>query len=245
MPFWRNKVIDRTPLVSGVFYQQFLQHLHQTRRPANYFEIGTLHGHTLSKARCPSVAVDPAFQITEPLPEDCQLFEMTSDAFFDKHDLSFLLGGPVDLAFLDGMHLFEYLLRDFINTERHSSASGMIVMHDCLPPDVYMTVRDPSDPEWQKSAHPGWWTGDVWKVVPVLWKYRPDLTVTVYDCPGTGIVTVTGLDPQNTALSDNYDRITAAAAESRLDHAAFDRYWKTVTVHSSASALSVGVTVAA
>ena len=36
---------------------------------------------------------------------------MTSDAFFEQHDLRALLGDrPVDVAYIDGLHLFVYPL---------------------------------------------------------------------------------------------------------------------------------------
>ena len=45
---------------------------------------------------------------------------MTSDDFFASHDLAQVLGGrPVDLAYIDGMHQFEFALRDFMNLERY------------------------------------------------------------------------------------------------------------------------------
>ena len=45
--------------------------------------------------------------------------------------------GP-DIAFLDGMHRAEYLLRDFMNTERFSHERTLILLHDCLPVNARM-----------------------------------------------------------------------------------------------------------
>jgi hypothetical protein len=53
------------------------------------------------------------------------------------------------------------------------------------------------------------WTGDVWKLIPILRKYRPDLKLTVLDCRPTGLVCVTNLAPGNTELTRNYDAIVA------------------------------------
>jgi len=36
------------------------------------------------------------------------------------------------------------------------------------------------------------WTGDVWKIVPALIKFRPDLRVFTIACPPTGLTVVCG-----------------------------------------------------
>jgi hypothetical protein len=56
---------------------------------------------------------------------------------------------------------------------------------------------------------PGAWTGDVWKVLPILKKFRPDLKVALFDCPPTGLVACTNLDPNSTVLTEAYDQIIA------------------------------------
>ena len=61
------------------------------------------------------------------------LFEMTSDHFFATQDLPRLFPKGIDLSFLDGMHLFEFRLRDFLNTEQLARRYLVIVLHDCCP----------------------------------------------------------------------------------------------------------------
>jgi hypothetical protein len=53
------------------------------------------------------------------------------------------------------------------------------------------------------------WTGDVWKAVFVLLRYRPDLRLTVIDARPSGLVLVEGLDPRSRVLDDNAERIAA------------------------------------
>ena len=96
---------------------------------------------------------------------------MTSDKFFADVDLQAVLRNRIDVAFLDGMHNFEYLLRDFINVERFCHQKSLILMHDCLPTVPGIAARD--RPANELSA----WSGDVWKLLPILRKYRPNVLV--------------------------------------------------------------------
>ncbi len=195
------------------WYTEVLQAFHANLRPRRYCEIGTLAGETLALADCASVAVDPTFQLAHDVvgkKPSCLLFQMASDAFFANFDLTSLLGGPVDLAFLDGMHWFEFLLRDFMNTERHARRNSIILLHDCLPTDPHVARRNNGDDTLaHRSSRPGWWAGDVWKTVAILKKYRPDLRLHACMAAPTGLIAVTNLDPGATTLSDNYFDIVA------------------------------------
>lgn len=231
-----NDDANHSARIEGEPYIGFLGRLHDLLRPRSYFEIGTLHGDTLSLAKCASIAVDPQFKINQnivgPKPF-CLLFGKTSDRFFDDHNPTELLGHRIELAFLDGMHLFEFLLRDFINTEKYCRKNSVILLHDCLPPGFYMTTRRLSDPILKKSRFGPWWTGDVWKIVPVLRKYRPDLALTLFDCPPTGLVAISNLDPSNDILSSKYNEIINQHSNATIDRASYDSYWKSLTIESS------------
>lgn len=225
-----------TERVSGVDYYDFLGTLHKALQPRTYVEIGVQTGDALKLADCASIGVDPAFILrvdvkgTKPL---CLLFEETSDSFFARHDPTALLGGPIELAFLDGMHQFEFLLRDFINMERHCRPDSLILLHDCLPPHFSMTSRKQASSRWNPAPFRGWWTGDVWKIVPVLRQYRPELSIDLLDCLPTGLAIVTGLDPQSQVLSQAYEEIVARNARRWTDRLRFHRYWASVETASS------------
>lgn len=201
------------PALGNLPYLAVLDWLHKNRRPEWYLEIGTASGNSLHCANCKSIAVDPHFKILQPVVSAKQalhLFQTTSDDFFASNVAS-KLGAVIDLAFLDGMHLFEFLLRDVIGTEKLCSTDGLIVLHDCCPRNFAMTNR-----VWDPSVTKAW-TGDVWKVVPTLRKYRPDLTINVLDCPPTGLVLLSGLDPDNRVLEQNYDAIIAEFIDVELN----------------------------
>ncbi|MFF0094224.1 class I SAM-dependent methyltransferase [Streptomyces canus] len=197
----------------------FLRQLHKVYRPRNYLEIGVNDGRSLTLSRVPTVAVDPAFKVTSEVSCDVHMVKATSDDFFARKDplihlrngrnpfrslarrdpLNFLGGDPrIEMAFIDGMHLFEFALRDFMNVERHSRWSSVIVLDDMLPRNVDEAARD---------RHTGMWTGDVFKVAQVLRRFRPDLVVVELDTKPTGVVAIFGADPTSTVLKDNYDKI--------------------------------------
>ena len=196
----------RAPL--GENYQLFLQRFHTTFRPETYLEIGVHEGATLRLSRSRTIAVDPCFR-TGQLPVGnqpvCCLYQMTSDEFFRRHDPSAILGQAIDMAFLDGMHWFEFLLRDFINTEKHCRRNSIVFMHDCLPLDAHVGRRLSNDLSLQeRSSAPGWWAGDVWKTLLIIARVRPDLRIVLFDAAPTGLVAITGLDPTSTILADRY-----------------------------------------
>jgi hypothetical protein len=197
----------------SVPYTEVLRSIHTHLRPRRYMEIGTQTGTTLALADCTSLAVDPDFQITRDVigkKPACFLYQMTSDQFFDAHDPQRILGGPIDLAFLDGLHWFEFLLRDFIHTEAHAARNSIVLMHDCLPTDLHIARRDIADDSRASiSPHPEWWAGDVWKTVAILQAYRPDLMIYGSQVAPTGLVAITNLDPKSTVLEDNYFKAVA------------------------------------
>ena len=205
---------EAVPDLGGEHYLRVLQRLHATLHPKTYLEVGVSQGHSLALARCPSIAVDPAFQIT---PEhlhaviskpSMHFFETTSDDFFAGHSPRHIFGRPVDIAFLDGMHRCEFLLRDFTNVERHCKKNSVIVLHDCLPVEPGIAHRTPSEPRKVIQEHRAtWWAGDVWRTSLLLRRRRPDLSLTVLDSNPTGLVLITNLDPASRMLEDQYSAL--------------------------------------
>ncbi|GAB3408481.1 class I SAM-dependent methyltransferase [Flindersiella endophytica] len=179
---------------------EFLGRMHEVFQPRTYFEIGVNDGRSLTLSRVPTVAVDPAHKITTELACDLRLVKATSDDFFKRDQPMAHLGDEprIDLAFIDGMHLFEFVLRDFINAEKYADWTSVVVFDDQLPRNIDEAARD---------RHTTAWTGDVYKIIPVLQRYRPDLRVAVMDTTPTGVTVIFGMDPSNTVLSDKYDEI--------------------------------------
>ena len=156
-----------------------------------------------------AVGVDPHYVISTNITANkkvVSLIQETSDRFFASYDYGEIAGGPPELCFLDGYHTFEYLLRDFANTESICATNSLICLHDCLPLNDTMTIRD-SQKSLTESANTrlaNLWTGDVWKIIPILQQYRPDLELVMIDCSPTGVVCVTNLDPGSVVLQSHY-----------------------------------------
>lgn len=190
-------------------YYGLLRRAHELVRPRVYLEIGVHEGHSLAFVQpgTRAVGVDPEPKVEAP-PPDSTIVTATSDDFFARPDLADLLGGPIDMAFVDGLHLHEQTLRDVANVERHSTPDGVILIHDCLPIDALTSARERTTMVW---------SGDVWKVVVALRRHRPDLTVSTVDVEPTGLAIVTGLDPSSTVLHDRHDEIVVELADLAFD----------------------------
>ena len=174
-----------------------LKDLHAILAPRSYLEVGVETGASLALAECPAVGVDPDPRINVELSEQARVVKRTSDDFFEslarKH-----LKTPPDLVFLDGMHLFEYVLRDFMNAERLAKPHSLIVIDDIFPNHPAQAAR---------SRRTRVWTGDVWRLIRCLQKYRPDLYLQPLDTDPTGMLLVAGLNPDDRTLWDCYNQI--------------------------------------
>ena len=190
----------------GADYYGWLERFHQWLRPATYVEIGLGHGRSLALAgpETRAIGIDPYQGAWERLNYVCphtpaMLFPVTSDDFFAGHDLREVLERETfDLGFIDGLHLFEQALKDFINLEHYARKDSVVLIHDCLPIAPIVAERERCT---------GFWTGDVWRIIPCLKTFRPDLKIMTIPTKPSGLGVVTNLDATSTVLSDNYDDI--------------------------------------
>jgi hypothetical protein len=184
-------------------YLDFLERLHGAVEPEAYLEIGLRHGDSLALASCPSLGVDPAFNLKVELGDNVTLLRETSDEYFGREKPLKPLGGRrFDMAFIDGMHLSEFALRDFAGVERLSRWTGVAIFDDILPRTVEEANRDRRTRAW---------TGDVYKVLGMLARHRPDLICLRVGTQPTGLLLVLGLDPSNRVLQARYDLLLEQA----------------------------------
>jgi hypothetical protein len=75
---------------------------------------------------------------------------MTSDEFFKQNSSSF------DVIFIDGLHEYNQVTRDFENSLQVLNAGGVIIIHDMLP-----RTKEMADPN---VICTGSWLGDVYRL---------------------------------------------------------------------------------
>ncbi|MGE5682331.1 MAG: class I SAM-dependent methyltransferase [Bacillota bacterium] len=170
------------------------------KKAKTYLEIGVNDGFTFLKVPIwKKIAVDPSFRlrkrtilkytIKNPANINNRYFSMRSDDFFSQK-ASKVFPEKIDIAFIDGLHTFRQSLTDVQNTLRYLNEGGVIIMHDCSPPDEISAY--PAETLESVKETKGWkgdWCGDVWKTIPFLRATNKDLNIFVLDCDyGVGII---------------------------------------------------------
>ena len=185
-------------------YHEYLGLMHRILEPEAYLEIGVDAGDSFALAQGFSIGIDPNLRLEKPVTTGktaVKLFRCTSDEFFLNYNTQHELAGRhLGLAFIDGLHLFEFALRDFMNVEQYSDGNTLVLFHDTLPymPEIADRAPVPGDPAW---------TGDVWKIVEILERYRPELYLRHVNVAPTGLLAVANLSPSNQVLRQNYENI--------------------------------------
>lgn len=102
-------------------------------------------------------------------------YKMTSDDFFEKH-----ITQKYDIVFVDGLHIFEQVYRDIMNSLEYLAEGGIIVIHDCNPVTEITQRRIRASDAWH---------GDVWKAIVKLRLENPELEISTVDTDeGCGII---------------------------------------------------------
>lgn len=187
----------------GDSYYVWLDRFYTDLSPETVIEIGVFDGQSIARVHPPTLAigVDPNPRLAYSVTAETHIFTETSDAFFARRGPDAVLDGRrLGVGFIDGLHLYEQALKDFINLERYGGPRSVILFHDTVPLDEATQSR---------ARDTKFHTGDVWKVVPCLKHYRPDLDVFTIAAPWTGLTVVTGLDPTSRVLAENFDEAVA------------------------------------
>ncbi len=154
----------------------------------NYLEIGVHKGLSFLSINCRNKrAVDPFFQIDFwtkakwyfKLPSNWRnkYFEITSDDFFEKQVKNLKKDSKLDIVFIDGLHTFKGSLNDVLNSLQYLNNDGVIILHDCFPPNKAAATPANSYKEVEQLNIEGWnglWCGDVWKTIKYLKMQYPE-----------------------------------------------------------------------
>lgn len=153
-----------------------------------YLEIGVAAATTFRDIKISErTAVDPNFLFdpNELANEFTRLMPITSDEFFATESIF----PPYDIVFIDGLHNFEQVVRDFSNAILRTHRQSVIILDDTIPGDVYSSFQDYRDTMRHRQAagiDEGSWHGDVFKTVFYLHDFWPSLAyLTIPDSPQT------------------------------------------------------------
>ena len=148
------------------FYRwDLIEYLIKKNNYKNYLEIGCDKNQLFSKVNIGNkIGVDPVSGGN---------VRKTSDDFFKENKSSF------DIVFIDGLHTYEQVKKDILNSVNCLLDEGIILVHDCMPDSL------------GKQAVPRYkmqWNGDVWKAIVDL---RQQENLEIYTCEidqGIGII---------------------------------------------------------
>lgn len=172
--------------------RDFLRAVHATVTPRAYLEIGVDRGQGLACAlpRTHVIGIDPNPSVRHRTSRKTRVVPVTSDDYFEEN-VFYPNRKAFDLMMVDGLHHAEQALRDVSNCERVSHSYSVLLIDDVLPPNERAARR-------QRLG--SIWAGDVWKLIPTLFHFRPDLNIFITQCGPTGMAVVRGLNNQDTIL---------------------------------------------
>ena len=119
---------------------EIIQNIINLKNYKSYLEIGTFKDELFKPIKCErKIGVDPVSGGN---------VRKTSDEFFLENKQKF------DLIFIDGLHHYDQVKKDIINSFNFLNDGGIILMHDCMPKDYYYQAIPRCQYEWN---------GDTWK----------------------------------------------------------------------------------
>ena len=145
--------------------QYIVQSIIDKKNYQSYLEIGTFKDELFNSINCKEkIGVDPVSGGN---------VRKTSDDFFRSNNKKF------DLIFIDGLHHYNQVKKDILNSIDCLNNNGIILLHDCLPKDYYYQAVPRSQYDWN---------GDTWKA---FLEFRTNDTLDSYCCyadQGIGVI---------------------------------------------------------
>ena len=150
---------------SNYYRWDLVKYLIDKYKYSDYLEIGCDQDQLFSKVQIQNkIGVDPVSGGN---------VRKTSDDFFKDNNRKF------DIVFIDGLHTYEQVKKDILNSVNCLNNNGIILVHDCMPDNL------------SKQAVPRYrmlWNGNVWKAIVDL---RQDENLEIFTCEmdqGIGVI---------------------------------------------------------
>ena len=143
---------------------ELIKYMIKNKNYKKYLEIGCHNDEVFNKISIEKIGVDPVSGGN---------FRGTSDEFFKKNKSNF------DCIFIDGLHEYNQVKRDILNSIKFLENDGIIILHDCLPPSI----------DRQRVPRTRYtWNGDVWKAIVEVRTWSHVDTYTILSDQGLGII---------------------------------------------------------
>lgn len=171
-------------LFPGPDYRTVLGFIQETLKPRTYLEIGVRLGDSLVlfEAADLAVGVDPSPAVSRPLPSHMHVASMTSEEFFrGGHAAAYFTDRPLDIVFIDGLHLSEQVLLDFVWTLPFLADGGTVLLHDVLPHRAEVASR---------TRQTTMWTGDCWRAALAIARTWPGFHFVVVPTSPSGLLAI-------------------------------------------------------
>ena len=147
------------------FRWDLIEYLINKYKFSDYLEIGCDQDQLFSKVRIKNkTGVDPI---------NGGNIRKTSDNFFRENKNKF------DIIFIDGLHTYNQVKKDILNSINCLKDDGIVLVHDCMPD----SLSKQAVPRYRMS-----WNGDVWKAIVDL---RQHENLEIYTCKidqGIGVI---------------------------------------------------------
>ena len=150
---------------TNYFRWDLIEYLINKYEYSDYLEIGCDQDQLFSKVRIKNkTGVDPVSGGN---------IRKTSDEFFRENKNKF------DIIFIDGLHIYNQVKKDILNSISCLKEEGIVLVHDCMPD----SLSKQAVPRYRMS-----WNGDVWKAIVDL---RQNENLEIYTCKidqGIGVI---------------------------------------------------------
>lgn len=141
----------------------------------------------------------PSFNKIGVDPDKGGTHRMTSDKFFEENSKKF------DVIFIDGLHEYQQVRRDALNSLNSIDENGWIAFHDFLP----RTWKENHIPRLNRT-----WQGDIWKLAVELSKSQGIEFYIVDIDHGVGLMRKSS---ENFSIPDMHDDLSNAQFDRFID----------------------------